>query len=154
MYLFSPKIIFFEINKGEDEMSMGYGGWAKKTLENEISVTYDYCGYNWSIEKYRNENYLCDGIIEIKKSAFVEPIIREKIKKIHGRKKIIVKRIKQDIDLEKLILSGDICVINCSNSWSISQTTKVDYTVYRLLHKIFDIYQEEGNIPENSSFLC
>ena len=132
-------------------MSMGYGGFANKVLEDEQTVIYEYGGYNLDIDDCRNEGRVCDGSITIPKSCFAEPEIHEKLKKMpSGRKKLVVKRIPVKVDFRKMITDGMIEVENCSRCWVFSDN--IDVTALRVLSHIFDEYQVSGEIPEQISY--
>ena len=62
-------------------MSRGIGAHAKKVLEDDETVIYEYGGYNLNETEYWNENHILDGTITIQKNCFVEPEIHEKLKK-------------------------------------------------------------------------
>lgn len=135
-------------------MSMGIGGSAVKVLEDEKTVIYEYGGYNLNEPRFRNEQRIRDGSITIPKSCFAEPDIHEKIKKTpSGRKKLVVKRIPVRVDYRKMIEDGLIDVENCGNCWQYSnENDKVDITALRILSKIFEEYQVDGEIPESVSY--
>ena len=133
-------------------MSLGYGGLARKTAENEQSVIYSYGGYNWNIEKYHNENKLCDGEIEIKKCALPEPAILEITKKVNGKRKTITKRIEQAVDYNKLLSEEKISVKNCSNCWKFYSSTQIDISALILIKKIFSAYQQDGHLPKTAAY--
>lgn len=61
-------------------MSRGIGAHAKKVLEDDETVIYEYGGYNLNEPEYWNENHILDGTITIQKNCFVEPEIHEKLK--------------------------------------------------------------------------
>lgn len=123
-------------------MSLGYGGLARKTAENEQSVIYSYGGYNWNIEKYHNEDKLCDGEIEIKKCALHEPT----------RNEATQKGSEQAIDYDKLLSEEKIIVKNCSNCWKFYSSTQIDVSALMLIRKIFSAYLQDGQMPETTSY--
>lgn len=123
-------------------MSLGYGGLARKTAENEQSVIYSYGGYNWNIEKYHNEDKLCDGEIEIKKCALPEPTISEATQNVS----------EQAIDYDKLLSEEKIIVKNCSNCWKFYSSTQIDVSALMLIRKIFSAYLQDGQMPETTSY--
>ena len=132
-------------------MSLGYGGSCKKELEDEYTVIYAYLSYNYNDKEYLNENRIFDGTIMIKKSGFIEPEIHEKNKKMpNGKKKLVVKRIPQDVDIDELIQKGDVTIDNSPNTWSTYND--VDIIARTLCFIIFRKYQEEGIIPDALSF--
>ena len=53
-------------------MSMGYGGFAKKISEDDVSVSYEYGSFNLNIPKYINKEKISDGLITINKSALLK----------------------------------------------------------------------------------
>lgn len=69
-------------------MSRGIGAHAKIVLEDDVIVIYEYGGYNLNEPEFRNEAHVYDGYITVLKECFIEPEIREKVKKMpSGRKK-------------------------------------------------------------------
>ena len=48
-------------------MSRGIGAHAKKVLEDDETVIYEYGGYNLNEPEYWNENHILDGTITIQK---------------------------------------------------------------------------------------
>lgn len=135
-------------------MSRGIGVHAKKILEDEETVIYEYGGYNLNEPEYRNEKHILDGSITILKSCFVEPEIHEKLKKMpSGRKKLITKRISVSVDYGKMLEDGTVKVENCSYCWCTTETDlAVDVMACHILFYIFLRYQEEGEIPEDISY--
>lgn len=135
-------------------MSMGIGGSAVKVLEDAETVIYEYGGYNLNEPQFRNEKRVRDGSITIPKSCFAEPDIREKVKKMpNGRKKLVVKRIPVGVDFRKMIKDGLIEVENCGNCWqTFDEVDNADIAAIRILFKIFQEYQVNGEIPEHISY--
>lgn len=135
-------------------MSRGIGAHANKVLEDDVTVIYEYGGYNLNEPKYRNGKHLYDGIIIISKECFIEPEIHEKLKKMpSGKNKLITKRIPVYVEYGKMIADGRITIENCSNTWKISDGEKsVDVMALHLLFYIFRRYQEEGMIPESINY--
>jgi hypothetical protein len=135
-------------------MSRGIGAHAKKILEDDKTVIYEYGGYNLNEPEYGNENHILDGNITILKKCFVEPEIHKKLKKMpSGRKKLITKRIPVSVDYGKMLEDGSVKVDNCSCCWKITEDDlSVDVMACHILFKMFRIYQEEGKIPEYISY--
>lgn len=135
-------------------MSLGIGSYARKILEDDNTVIYEYGNYNLNILGSRIEEHVYDGTITISKECFVEPEIHEKHKKLpSGRRKIITKKIPVPIDYEKMIKEGFIAVDNCSYCWEFtSNESKTDVMALHLLYKILRDYQIEGRILNNVSF--
>lgn len=135
-------------------MSMGIGGFAVKVLEDAETVVYKYGGYNLNEPQFRNEERVRDGSITISKSCFAEPDIREKVKKMpNGRKKLVVKRIPVGVDFRKMIKGGLIEVENCGNCWqTFDEVDNADIAAIRILFKILQEYQVNGEIPEHISY--
>lgn len=68
-------------------MSLGFGAFMKKALEDDNQVFYEYGSYNLNDTKYRNKNRKMDGLIVIKKTCFVEPETHQKIKRMPDKRK-------------------------------------------------------------------
>ena len=135
-------------------MSIGIGAFAKKVVEDEKAVMYEYGGYNLNDPRYRNAERLYDGTITILKECFVEPEVHKRLKRQPSRrKKFIEKRIPIPVEYEKPLEGGQIVVDNCSNCWRTTDNElKVDVMACRLLNYIFLRYQEEGEVPESVSY--
>lgn len=135
-------------------MSIGIGAYAKKIVEDDETVIFEYGGYNLNEPEYRNENYVLDGMITIQKSCFVEPEIHKKLKEMpSGRKKVMTKRIPVSVDYKQLLKDGKIIIENCSFCWSITDDElKADIMACHILFKLFYQYQEEGGIPSVISY--
>lgn len=131
-------------------MSMGIGALAKLVLQDDQIVIYEYGGFNWNLEEYKNLEYKKDGLIIIEKTCFAKPEILQKIKKLpSGRKKRILKKVKVGVDYGKMIEDGRIEVQNCSNCWRKYGEKDIDIMACRILFKLFNQYQEDDKIPEN-----
>lgn len=134
-------------------MSLGYGGFCRKEMEDETHVIYAYSSFNWNDEQHKNDERICDGIITITKSALVEPDIHSKIKrKPNGKKVVVTKCVPNDIDIPTLVANNDIIIENCSNTWQKS-SDGIDTIAVHLLRKLFSHYQIEGKLPETESYL-
>ena len=133
-------------------MSMGYGGVAQIVLEDADTVIYAYAPYDLGAPKYSNREGIYDGMIEIRKDALAEPEIHEKRKRMpSGRKKIVTKRIRQDVDYAALIASGKIVVQNSRFCWHI-MNNGVGMIAMRLIFRIFQQYQDEGALPKEIGY--
>lgn len=134
-------------------MSIGIGAFAKLALEDEEMVIYEYGCFNWNEKSFRNEERIHDGIITIQRNCFLEPIIREKRKRMpSGKKKIVIKLVPVTVDYKKYIEEGLITVENCSNCWRTTDDEKgVDVMVMRVLCHIFHEYQQQGEMPKSIS---
>ena len=135
-------------------MSRGIGAHAKKVLEDDETVIYEYGGYNLNEPEYWNKNHILEGTITIQKNCFVEPEIHEKMKKMpSGRKKLINKRIPVSVGYDKMMEDGTVIVENCSCCWHTTEDDlTVDVMACHILFYIFRRYQEEGEIPEYISY--
>lgn len=136
-------------------MSMGYGAFSRKVLEDDTIVIYEYGSFDLNVPEYRNEDHIYDGLIMIDKDCFIEPEIHEKIKRFpSGRKRLVVKRVIRDVDFGEYIDNGKIKIENCSYTWHLMGENKdIDEMALRLLYYLFQEYQEIGKIPEKLS-LC
>lgn len=131
-------------------MSMGYGGSARIVLQDEKTVVYEYSPYNLNEPSYRNSARVYDGLITISKESMVEPEIHEKLKRMpSGRKKLIVKRIRRDVDYSALLAAGAIVIENSHYCWHYVGTQKdIGMMAMRIVFHIYDHYQDEGTLPE------
>lgn len=134
-------------------MSMGYGLDAVMIDEDEKTVIYAYSGYNLNIPEYDDVNHVKDGLIMIDKSCFVEPEIRQKVKRMpNGRKKIISKKLFLDIPYSEYLKKKLITVENCSNSWEI--ISGYDKMALKFIFYLFERYKENYNIPKKLGIFC
>ena len=130
-------------------MSMGYGGYADLQQYDDTPVVYLYCCYNVNNDDYKHFMKIEDGELYIERDAFVEPEIHEKIKKTaFGRKKLVVKRIKNDVPFDELFETGKIKVKNAGGTWRTTEFG-IDIMALQILYKIFDEYQETGELPKH-----
>ncbi len=133
---------------------MGYGGYADLQQFDDTLVMYLYCCYNVNNNDYKRFMEIEDGELYIERDAFAEPEIHEKIKKTaSGRKKPVVKRIKKDVSFDKLFETGKIKVKNAAGTWSTTRSG-IDIAALKILYKIFDEYQETGELPKHISWYC
>lgn len=133
-------------------MSRGIGGSCRIVEEDEHTVIYEYGGYNLNKPEFRNPDHICDGLITIDKNALVEPEIHTKIKRTQcGKKELVTKRVLRDVPYVELIESGKIEIQNCSNCWQTFPSGK-DIIAFHLIFKIFNMYQEDGNLPSSVSY--
>ncbi len=135
-------------------MSRGIGAFAKKVLEDENTVMYEYGPYNLNEPEFRNIDHIYDGYITIAKECFVEPEIHEKTKKMpSGKKKLITKRVLSSVDYGKMLLDGKIQVENSRFAWNVTEDSlKIDVMACHLLFKLFNKYQEGSVIPESINY--
>lgn len=133
-------------------MSMGFGGSARIVLQDESAVIYEYSPYNLNDPAYRNASHIYDGSITILKDALVEPEIHEKIKRMPGgRKKVIIKRIRQNVDYAGLFSLGKITVENSRFCWQIADNG-CGMMAIKLIFQIFNSYQDNGKLPERVGY--
>ena len=133
-------------------MSIGIGGNAQIVMQDEKTVGYAYAPYNLNVEAYRNPGQTYDGLILIDKSALVEPVLHEKIKKWpSGRKQRVVTRIPRVVDYDALIAAGAVSVLNSKFCWKVLPNG-VGSIAMRLLRRIFERYQASGELPESISY--
>ncbi|MBR5269993.1 MAG: hypothetical protein IKU21_05765 [Anaerotignum sp.] len=132
-------------------MSLGYGGTCRRIAEDSQWVSYEYAVYNLNVLEYEGKKELFDGEIEIRKSALIEPEIRETIKRFPGgRRKRMTKRIIREVPIVELLEKGEIRITECSHSWQWMDFG-CEYIAYRLVNKIFQYYQENDILPEVES---
>ncbi|MBR5913496.1 MAG: hypothetical protein IKZ58_03970 [Selenomonadaceae bacterium] len=129
-------------------MSLGYGGFCRKFVEDDSFVIYEYFSYNFNEERFYNDEKIFDGFITIRKSSLIEPILHEKIKKLpNGRRKKFTKKILVDFSVDELLNAGNIEIKNCSHTWK-TLPNGLDFISYKLCRKIFLYYQNNGKLPE------
>ena len=134
-------------------MSRGFGGSARIVLQDENTVVYEYAPFNLNEPEYRNSEHNYDGMITIDKESMVEPEFHEKEKRMpSGRKKLIVKRIRRDVDYSALLDAGKITIENSRYCWHLVGTEKnIGMMAMRIVFRIYDHYQDEGILPETVS---
>ena len=134
-------------------MSRGFGGSARIVLQDENAVVYEYAPFNLNEPEYRNSEHIYDGLITISKDSLVEPEIHEKLKRMpSGRKKLIVKRIRRDVDYSALLDAGKITIENSSYCWHMVGTgNNIGMMAMRIIFRIYNHYQDEGTLPETVS---
>lgn len=134
-------------------MSRGFGGSARIVLQDENTAVYEYAPFNLNEPEYRNSEHTYDGLITISKDSMVEPEIHEKLKRMpSGRKKLIVKRIRRDVNYSALLDAGKITIENSCYCWHLVGTEKnIGMIAMRIVFRIYDHYQDEGTLPETVS---
>lgn len=130
-------------------MSMGHSARCKKISEDNNSVKYAYSCCVIGKDDWKSDIARFDGSITIKKSRFIEPIIREKIKKQNGKKRTIIKRIPQPIEYEYALKTGDIAIENSASCPAFHNGHGI--LALKLLYYLLLEYQTTGSIPENLS---
>lgn len=131
-------------------MSMGYCAHGRKISEDEKTLIYGYTCYNIGEGEWEKAKKTYDGCILIQKEAFVEPTIHKKIKKMpSGRKKLVIKRIHNDVNYTVLMEEGKIKIKNCSGAWEFYNG--IDFMALSIVHEIFNEYQDTGVVPEKIS---
>lgn len=147
----------FKCNEEGAAMSLGYGGMAHKSAEDNHTVIYNYGGFNLGDPQYRNENNICDGIIWISKSCFPVPEIHERIRKMpSGRKKLVKKRILlsiYELPIMEYLSREQIIIENSKNCWKTIFPQQIDYIAIRLLDNIFREYQATEKILEHAYYM-
>lgn len=132
-------------------MSIGYGGRARIVMQDNDTVIYEYAPYDLNEPGYRNSEKIFDGLITISKQAFVAAEIHTKVKRMpSGRKIQVAKRIRKDIDYEKLLETHAITVENSKYCWR-TMKAGCGMIALKLVFHLFDYYQEYGTIPETMS---
>ena len=133
-------------------MSIGYGGYMDLVANDGTMLMYAYCCYNVNNDDYKKYMGLVDGEIVISREALVEPEIHSKLKKMpSGRKRLIEKRVRQDVPWGDLFDSGKVTVKNASGTWC-TNSDGIDIMAFNMLFKLFDEYQNTGEIPEHISW--
>lgn len=110
-------------------MSMGIGGFCRKSSENDAQVIYEYTSYNLNNAEYRNENGTADGFIEIRKSALKRDVLL-------------------DYTVKNLTDDGKVSIQNCTNTWDTDKGS--DVIAIRLCKKLLRGYQLTGDFSETA----
>lgn len=133
-------------------MSMGYGISCRKVAEDKKTLIYEYSVYNWNEMEYADRINLYDGIIFMDKSAFIEPEIHTKRKRLPSGKKVMVSKrvVNSNIPCDALIKDKKIIIENSSNAWSFSKDG-IDTMAIRLVYNLFMEYQKQGVFVETLS---
>ncbi len=98
-------------------MSIGYGGFCRKFVEDADFVIYEYFAYDLNEPRFSNLEKIFDGFITIRKSILIEPTLREKfIRTASGRRRRFIKKILVDVPLKDLLNSGGVHIENCSHT--------------------------------------
>jgi len=112
-------------------MSLGIGGWAYLTLENESIIQYKYGSFDWNNPEHYNDDKKCDGQIIIHKGLLSKPS-----------------------DSSRLIKERVIEIVNCCNCWAKTRDEfEIDTIALSLLYKIFKEYRISNQFPEKCT-LC
>lgn len=112
-------------------MSLGIGGWAYLTLENESIVQYKYGSFDWNKPKHNNDDKICDGQITIHKDL---------LSKSPNSSEWMVKKV--------------IEIVNCSNCWAkTSDEFEIETIALSLVYKILKEYESSNLFPEKCT-LC
>ncbi|MGN0677322.1 MAG: hypothetical protein ACI4K5_06220 [Ruminococcus sp.] len=113
-------------------MSRGIGAFANIIYQDEVSIIYEYGGYNLNKVDFRNDNHIKDGRITINKKCIDEYVSGE---------------------IYNYIINGLITIENCSNCWWITNDDlKIDIMAFKLLFKIFSIYEEKSTIQNQVNY--
>ena len=130
-------------------MSMGYGAGCRKVAEDEKTLIYEYSVYNWNEIRYKDSTNLYDGMILMDKSAFIEPEVHTKRKRMLSGKKVMISKpvVNYNIPCETLLKDKSIIIENCSNAWSFSNDG-IDNMAIRLVYNLFIEYQKQGVFVE------
>lgn len=131
-------------------MSRGFCASAILEMADENTLLYLYCSYNLNLDDYKEHMEKYNGEIIINRSSLLEPEIYSKRIRRPSGKKVFEERIrKRNVDMQKLLESGDVQIVNSSGAWQLVEG--YDIMAIRLAEQIFDKYQEERDIPERVS---
>lgn len=130
-------------------MSKGIGGRCRKIAENEEVVEYEYSVYNLNMEEHKNSGDVYDGGIFIFKAGLIEPLIVEETSS--GENEFVDRRIHEDVDIESLIGKGLVVIMNSEHSWYFTEGG-IDRIGIRLCYLLFEIYQDEGCLPDSMTY--
>ncbi len=134
-------------------MSIGHCSYADLVAADETILLYSYCCYTLNEWERKSDRRDADGELIIDRSCLVEPEIHEKLKRMpSGRKKLVVKRIiRWDYHIPEWMHSGMLQIKNASGTWTTDEDG-IDIMAVSLLYKLFNTYQETGDIPQHIGF--
>ena len=133
-------------------MSRGIGGKAELIAHDDTDVVYVYSVYNLNEAAHRDAISILDGEIHLKRDCFTEPEIHNKrVRKPSGRKVMVEKRIVKIPDYGAMIADGSITIKNASHCFKTT-SEGMDIMALNLLYKMFQQYQEDGELPTQISY--
>lgn len=107
-------------------MSMGIGGWAYLTFENESIARFKYGSFDWNVPEHCNNEKICDGQITLHKDL-----------------------LSALSDIGCLIKNGAIEITDCSNCWAkTAGEYEIDTIALALVCKILNEYKTGASFPE------
>ncbi len=133
-------------------MSRGIGGKAELIAHDDADVIYTYSVYNLNEAAHKDALDIMDGEIHLKRHCFTEPEIHNKrIRKPSGKIVYVEKRIVQIPEYGAMIADGSITIKNASHCFKTT-SEGIDIMALHLLYKLFQEYQENGEIPKQISY--
>lgn len=133
-------------------MSLGYGAYARLDVMDDTMLVYQYCCYNLNKANYELYSHLLDGKLWIQKDALIEgEVYLKRIKKPNGKKILLQKRRRVEVDFEKLLREKRIEIENASGTW-YEIDDGYDVMALKIIYKIYEEYQMTGVIPEKIDF--
>lgn len=133
-------------------MSMGYGVYAKLDMMDDTMILYQYCCYNLNKADYELYSNLLDGKLWIQRDSLVEgERYLKRVKKTSGKKIILEKKRKIELDFSKLLRERRIEIENASGTWYITDEG-YDVMALRIIYRIYEEYQMTGVVPKKISF--
>ena len=123
-------------------MSLGYIGYCKKTVEDDLTVCYSYSGGNWSLPTNDKSAELAyDGNFAIDKS-----VLRWEPAKPREQTEYIT--------WTHVAIENNLAVIitECKNGFYMCGFN-FDYIALRLLYHIFETLHNTGEFPEEAVFI-
>ncbi len=122
-------------------MSLGIGGAARKFIEDNDSVIYEY--YSYDLDNPQTQN-IFDGIIFINKSCLMEP----EFSRLSKKKRKNFKPSK--IPLDEFLKSGEVQIENCRYAFKFLPDG-TDLIAYNLCWQLLVIQQIKGELPPQHS---
>lgn len=133
-------------------MSRGIGGKAELVAHDDTDVIYTYSVYNLNEAAHKDALDIMDGEIHLKRYCFTEPEIHNKrIRKPSGKIVYVEKRIVQIPEYGSMIADGSITIKNASHCFKTT-SEGIDIMALNLLYKLFQEYQENGELPTQISY--
>ena len=125
----------------------------KMAEQDEMAVSYKYIVFDL---KHGGDiiNMKFDGKIKIDLSTLAEPNVEEKtLLTANGEDRKVRKRIHKNVDIEALVKNNMIQIRMCKVD-AESGSSGVPRAAQGLCKRIYEIYQDEGSLPESIEIQC
>ena len=132
-------------------MSKGIGGVAVKALEDDYTVIYSYGSYDLNRDGYQNEEHLYDGILTIRKSERIAPVIHPRSRRRKERERQqVLKGSAPSASVGGLLEEGQVTIEN-STFCTRRTPTGIDKIAVSLVGRAIAVYQATAVFPDRVS---